>query len=183
MSEITFITGNQNKADYLAQMLGVPLLHQKVELEEIQSLSLEKIVERKVKQAYKLIGRPALVEDVALGFDAQGGLPGPFVKFYVEQENGLEKLCRNLDNLPNRGATAACVFGYYDGERLELLRGELHGTIADHPRGVNGFGWDAIFCPDGYDGQTRAELTPSDDAATYASIKPFEALRQLLTNL
>ena len=61
-----FITGNQNKADYLAQMLGVPLEHQKIELDEIQSTQLEAIVERKVKQAYAIVGQPVLVEDVAL---------------------------------------------------------------------------------------------------------------------
>jgi non-canonical purine NTP pyrophosphatase (RdgB/HAM1 family) len=182
MIGVTFITGNQHKADYLAQQLGIPLEHRKLELEEIQSTSLEEIVEHKVKQAYRLIGGPALVEDVALGFDAQGGLPGPFIKFYVEQEDGLEKLCRNVDTLANRRALAACVFGYYDGQRLELLHGELHGTIAEHPRGTSGFGWDAIFCPDGYGGLTRAEMTPTDDAATYATIKPFAALRDLLTN-
>jgi inosine triphosphate pyrophosphatase len=179
----TFITGNQNKADYLAKMLGIELSHQKLVLDEIQSISLEEIVTHKVKQAYELTGMPVLVEDVSLGFDAQHGLPGPFIKFFVEQDDGLELLCRNLDGLANRGAVAACVFGYYDGERLELLRGELHGTIADHPRGTNGFGWDAIFCPDGYGGKTRAELTPDEDEATYATIKPFKALRELLLNL
>lgn len=183
MAEVTFITGNQHKADYLAKMLGMPLAHTKLALEELQSVSLEEIVKHKVKQAYELIGKAALVEDVSLGFDAQNGLPGPFIKFYVEQPDGLEKLCRSLDGFDNRGATAACIFGYYDGRRLELLRGELHGTIADHPRGNNGFGWDAIFCPDGYGGLTRAEMTPSDDAATYATIKPFTALREFLTNL
>lgn len=55
MSSVTFITGNQKKADYLTQFLGFPILHQKVELEEIQSLDLRKIVEHKVKQAYEKI--------------------------------------------------------------------------------------------------------------------------------
>ena len=121
-------------------------------------------------------------------------MPGPFVKFFVEPLKGetdnrelrtakLEKLCRIADATDTRAATAACVMGYFDGERLELMRGELHGVIADHPRGENGFGWDAIFCPDGFGGKTRGEMTPSDDAVTYATIKPFAALRQLLTSL
>ena len=175
-----FITGNQHKADYLAQMLGMPLEHQKVDLDEIQSTSLEEIVRHKVVQAYQLIGRPVLVEDVGLGFTALGGLPGPFVKFFVEAPDGLEKMCRVLDSFTDRSARAECVFGYYDGERLELLRGGIDGTVANHPRGENGFGWDKIFEPNGYGGVTRAELSPSDDAATYATIKPFESLRQFL---
>lgn len=180
MRNPVFITGNQDKADYLANMLGMPLEHRKIELDEIQSPSLEKIVEHKVKQAYQIIGKPALVEDVALGFTAHDGLPGPFIKFYVERPDGLEKLCRSLDGFDDRTARAECVFGYYDGEHLELIRGSLDGTISDHPRGENGFGWDAIFCPDGYGGKTRAEMTPSEDTATYATIKPFAALRAFL---
>lgn len=176
-----FITGNQNKADYLAQMLGVRLDHHKVDLDEIQSTSLEEIVRHKVLQAYDLIGRPVLVEDVALGFTALGGLPGPFVKFFVDAPDGLENMCQMLDGFTDRSARAECVFGYYDGKRLELLRGGLDGTIAAHPRGKDGFGWDKIFEPKGYDSKTRAELSIEDDEATYSIIKPFDELRKLLS--
>ena len=179
----TFITGNQNKADYLAKMLGIKLGHYKVDLDEVQSTSLEEIVTHKVKQAYDILREPVLVEDVALGFDALGGLPGPFIKFFVEADEGLEKLCRMLDSFDTRAAEAACVFGYYDGEQLELFRGSLRGEIAEHPRGENGFGWDKIFIPDGYGDKTRAELSPSDDAKTYATIKPFYELREFLNTL
>lgn len=178
-----FITGNQNKADYLSQMLGVQLDHHKVNLDEIQSTSLDEIVTHKVKQAYELVQKPVLVEDVALGFEALGELPGPFVKFFVDAEDGLEKMCRMCDGLENRNARAECVFGYYDGERLELLRGGLDGVIADHPRGDGGYGWDRIFCPEGYDGRTRGELTKQEDMATYLVTKPIDRLRTLLQSL
>ncbi|HMH69844.1 MAG TPA: non-canonical purine NTP pyrophosphatase [Candidatus Saccharimonadales bacterium] len=176
----TFITGNQNKADYLARTLGISLDHQKVELDEIQSISLEEIVIHKVKQAYDSMQAPVLVEDVALSFRALGGLPGPFVKFFVDAPEGLEKMCRMLDGFDDRSARAECVFGYYDGEHLELFRGGLDGAISRSPRGENGYGWDKIFEPQGYDGKTRAELTPDGDATTYATIKPFAALREFL---
>lgn len=175
-----FVTGNQDKADYLAKMLGIKIEHRKIDLEEIQSTSLEAIVEHKVRQAYEVVRRPVLVEDVALGFDALGGLPGPFIKFFVDIPDGLAKLCRMCDGFETRGASATCVFGYYDGKKLELFRGELHGQIAKNPRGVNGFGWDQIFCPDGFGSKTRAELTPSDDEKTYATLKPFAELRKFL---
>ena len=175
-----FITGNQNKADYLAAMLGVTLTHQKVDLDEIQSTNLDEIVTHKVKQAYDITGQPVLVEDVALGFDALAGLPGPFIKFFVDMPDGLENLCRMLDGFENRGAVASCVFGYYDGTEVTLLKGELKGAIAIHPRGDGGFGWDRIFEPAGYDGRTRAELTTEEDAATYTLIKPFDQLRAFL---
>ena len=178
-----FITGNQNKADYLQKLIDMPIDHQKVDLDEIQSTSLDAIVTHKVKQAYEIVGRPVLVEDVALGFDALSGLPGPFIKFFVDSDNGLEHLCRMLDGFSDRGAMAECMFGYYDGSRLELLRGSLHGQISDHPRGHGGYGWDKVFSPDGWEGKTRAEFTPEEDEQTYQTIKPIAQLRELLRTL
>lgn len=180
---VTFMTGSQFKADYLASMLDVPLAHKKVDLDELQSVSLDTIVEHKVRQAYDIIGSPVLVEDVGLNFTALNGLPGPFVKFFVEQPNGLENMCRMLDGFNDRRARAECVFGYYDGERLELFHGGLDGMIADRPIGQGGFGWDAIFCPDGYGGRTRAELTPEEDAKTYPTIKPIHQVSTFLKSL
>jgi Ham1 family protein len=86
-----------------------------------------------------------------------------------------------LDGFDDRSAVAACVFGYYDGEQVKLFRAELGGVIAKHPTGDGGFGWDKIFCPDGYGGRTRAELTPHEDAETYRLFKPINAVRQFLT--
>ncbi|HEU5122316.1 MAG TPA: non-canonical purine NTP pyrophosphatase [Candidatus Saccharimonadales bacterium] len=175
-----FITGNQHKADYLNKMLGLPLEHRKADLDEIQAIDLELIVEHKVKQAYRQLGVPVLVEDVGLKFKALGGLPGPFVKFFVETSNGLENMCRMLDSFQDRRAIAECVFGYYDGIRLEMFKGSLEGMIAQHPHGSSGFGWDKIFEPIGYDGRSRAELNEAEDIATYSLIKPLAALREFL---
>ena len=183
MKAVTFITGNQHKADALARVLGLPLTHRAVDLMEIQSTSLEEIVEYKVRQAYIVAKCPVLVEDVALEFTALGGLPGPFIKFFVEAPNGLENLCRMLDGFDDRSAVAACVFGYYDGEQIKLFRAELGGVIAKHPVGNGGFGWDKIFCPDDYGGRTRAELYTDEYVATYPTIKPIDAVRQFLTTL
>ena len=180
---VTFITGNQHKADYLAKMLDMSLDHKKVSLDEIQSVDLDEIVTHKVKQAYQILGAPVLVEDVGLRFTALSGLPGPFVKFFVEQPNGLENMCLMLNAFDDRSARAECVFGYYDGQRLELFHGGLDGVIADAPRGAGGFGWDAIFCPEGYDGKTRAELTPEEDARTYPTIKPIAQVSEFLKSL
>ena len=183
MKTVTFITSNQHKADALARVLDLPLAHRAVDLMEIQSTSLEEIVEHKVRQAYVVAKCPVLVEDVALGFTALGGLPGPFIKFFVEAPNGLENLCRMLDGFDDRSAVAACVFGYCDGHQVKLFRAELGGVIAKHPVGNGGFGWDKIFCPDGYGGKTRAELYTDEYVATYPTIKPIDAVRQFLATL
>ena len=177
MNKITFITGNQNKADYLAKFLDYPVDHIKLDLEELQSLDLKEIVEHKVKQAYELIHKPVIVEDVSLGFEALGGLPGPFIKFFVDKMS-FEDICKLLDG-KNRKATAKCVVGYYDGKEMKLFEGSLNGEISIKPEGENGFGWDKIFIPKGYK-VTRASLSKEDDRITYLKIKPLDKLKKYL---
>jgi len=177
-----FITGNQNKADYLAKTLGIELEHQKIDLDEIQSSDPFEIVEHKVRQAYSIVGKPVLVEDVSLAFSALDGLPGPFIKFFVEADNGLENLCRMLDGFEDRSAYGSVIYGYYDGKELKMIAGKLNGSIAKSPRGEGGYGWDKIFEPEGYDGLTRAELSPELDLKSYNELRDFEALRVYLNS-
>lgn len=177
MTHITFITGNQNKADYLAKYLGHPVDHVKLDLDEIQSLDLKEIAEHKVRQAYEIIKKPVIVEDVALEFAALGGLPGPFIKFFVDKVP-FETMCSMIDG-KTRDATARCVFGYFDGKDLELFEGSLGGQIAEKPSGENGYGWDKIFIPQGYS-ETRALLSEADYQKTYLQIKPLAKLKEFL---
>jgi len=178
MKPVTFITGNQNKADYLARYLGHPVNHLKINLDELQSLDLYEIVEHKVRQAYDIVKTPVLVEDQSLEFTSLGRLPGTFIKFFVD-EVPFDRICTMLDGL-DRTAIARCVFGYFDGTHLEFFEGSLKGLIADSPRGENGYGWDKIYIPEGYD-ITRAEMDEADDAITYLKIKPLNAVKAYLT--
>lgn len=180
MAKVTFITGNQSKADYLAKYLGFSIEHQKIDLDEIQSLDLREVVEHKVLQAYEKIGSPVLVEDVSLEFKALGRLPGTFIRFYVD-EVPFETICRTLDGL-DRSAVARCLFGYYDGQEIRYFEGSLDGAIAEHPSGENGYGWDRIFIPEGYE-VTRASFDEDNDRATYLKIKPFTALKDYFQSL
>ena len=177
MINITFITGNQSKADYFAKHFRIPIKHTKIDFDEIQSLDLHEVVKHKVLQAYEYIKEPVLVEDVSLEFKAWGRLPGTFIKYFVD-EVPFETICAMLHG-QDRSARARCVFGYYDGKAMELIEGGLDGRIAEAPAGENGFGWDKIFIPDGYD-VTRASLDPEDDEKTYTTIKPFAELREFL---
>jgi inosine triphosphate pyrophosphatase len=180
MQKITFVIGNQNKADYLAKLLGHPIDHMKLDLDEIQSLDLKEIVEHKVKKAYEVLKAPVIVEDVALEFEGLGCLPGPFIKFFIEQVS-LEDICSLVDG-KNRKATAKCVFGYFDGTNLKLLEGKLAGKVAEKPAGNSGFGWDKIFIPEGYN-LTRASLSEQDNKKTYLTIKPLNQLKSFLESI
>jgi inosine triphosphate pyrophosphatase len=179
----TFITGNQNKVDYLTRTLGLSLEHKKIDLDEIQSPDPVAVIEHKVRQAYGLIKKPVLVEDTSLSFNALDGLPGTFVKFFVEANDGLEAMCRMLDGFDDRSAYASAVYGYYDGETMMFFSGRLNGSIARHPKGEGGYGWDAIFEPEGYGGLTRAELKPEEDIESYNKIRDFDGLRAFLHSI
>jgi inosine triphosphate pyrophosphatase len=178
MTDLTFITGNQSKADFLTKYLGLPVAHHKLDLSEIQSLDLREVVEHKVRQAYAIMQKPVLVEDVSLEFTALGRLPGTFIKFFVD-ELPLQTVCDLLTGTPGRGATAKCMYGYYDGSDLHFVEASLAGTIAMAPEGDGGFGWDAIFIPEGHT-HTNATLNEADYAAFYTAVKPLAALKAFL---
>ena len=180
MQSITFITWNQKKADYLAKYLWIEVLHEKIDLDEIQSLDLDEVVEHKVRQAYKIAKKPILVEDTSLEFPALWKLPGTFIRFFL-QEIGHEWLCRLLDG-KSRSAIARTKYAYFDGTHLEIFTGELHGTIAEHPGAENGFGWDRIFIPEGTE-NIRSELGEENYKVTYLKVKPIEAVRDFLLNI
>jgi len=179
MKSFIYVTGNQKKADYLSELLGLPVEHYKVALDEIQTMDIRVLIEHKAKQAYETIGKPVLIEDQGLSFTALNGLPGPFIKFFVE-ETGLVACCKMLDGFSDRSARADCMFAYYDGENLTMFSGGLDGEIATEPRGIGGFGWDPIFIPSGYI-KTRAELTLAEDHEVYLKIKPIDEVREFLS--
>lgn len=177
MTDLTFITGNQNKADFLAKWLGMQIPHQKVELDEIQSLDLPEVVEHKARQAYGLVKQPVLVEDVALTFAALKPLPGPLIKWF--EKPGLDVLCQMLDGFGDRSAEARVLYGLFNGEQLHVFEGAMRGEIAKRPRGASGFGFDSIFINEGQT-KTRAEMDEATCAATSYRTPALAKLRDYL---
>ena len=156
--------------------------HQKLDLDEIQSKDPAEVIEHKVRHAYANVGRPVFVDDFSFWFDELDGLPGPFVKYFIEADDALEKLCRLADGLPSRRVTARAYFGYFDGNELTILYGECRGVITDHPQGGADYaiGTDFVFAVDGYDGRTRGELSRSEYDEVYEQVRNAAAIRQFL---
>jgi non-canonical purine NTP pyrophosphatase (RdgB/HAM1 family) len=178
---VTFITGNGHKARILEQYLDFPVNHKKVELDELQSLDLHKITEHKVRQAFELIKEPVLIEDVGVRFAAWGKLPGPLIRWFVD-EMGLEKICRLLDTTETRTATAMITFAYYDGINIKFFDGEIIGEIAPEPRGKD-FGWNPIFIPDGSE-LTYAQMDEQNKLAKgLRTSTVFPAIKEFLGDI
>ena len=175
---LTLVTSNQNKANQVARFLGVEVAHKGLDLPEIQSLSHEEVVEAKAREAYKMIGSPVIVDDSGLVIDGMKPLPGTFIKWF-EVAMGTEGVCRLADAYPDRAATASATVGFFDGTEFISFKGEAKGTIADHPRGENGFGFDVVFVHAG-DERTRAELSIEEQDARPIRKTALEALKTYL---
>jgi non-canonical purine NTP pyrophosphatase (RdgB/HAM1 family) len=156
MKSLTFITGNTGKAEQLSRYLSFAVDHAKLDIEEIQSLDLDEVATKKAKAAYIVLGTPVLVEDTALTFEAMGRLPGTLVKWFFE-EIGNEGIVDLLKGNQNRNAIAETCFALCDESGVHLFTGVRKGTVSPSPRGLNGFGWNAVFIPEG-ESLTWAEM-------------------------
>lgn len=175
MSDWVLVTGNENKWLEAQRIVGRPLKREALDLPEIQAATTREVALEKARAAFAVLTRPVIVEDAGLELAALGSFPGPFIKFW-EKLGGKESICRALDGLPSRAATAVCVLALCDASGARVVEGRVPGSIAASPRGTNGFGWDAIFVPDG-DTRTFAELSAAEKDAISHRRRAWEALR------
>jgi non-canonical purine NTP pyrophosphatase (RdgB/HAM1 family) len=181
MPNVVFVTGNPNKAKYFSELVGMPIEHHSAETEEIQSLDLVKIAKHKAKDAYAQLKRPVLVEDTGLVIQSLGNLPGPFIKWFIE-EIGVKQICRLADMDKNRSAEASDTFVYYDGKEFKHFVGSMKGSISEKPKGIGGYDWDRIFIPSGND-RTLAEMEFEEYKKFHLKIKPVIQIRDFLQSL
>lgn len=177
MKEYVFVSGNIHKVHWLEVFLGQKVNHAKLDLAEIQSLDPREVIAHKTKQAYSLLQRPILVEDTSLKFSALGNLPGPFIKYFLEQL-GNDGLCKLLEPYENKSALATVIFGYFDGTNVHYFEATKKGTIAATPRGSMGHGWDPIFIPEGsnktYGQMSQTEYESDDVSLRKAAVRQFK---------
>ena len=118
----------------------------------------------KAKAVCEKIGLPTLADDSGICVDALNGEPGIYSARYAgdgDDNHNNQLLLKNIEHLTDkkdRSAKFVCCMVFYkpNGEIVTSM-GETHGYILREPEGVNGFGYDPIFVPEGYD-LTFAEL-------------------------
>ncbi|KAJ8687038.1 hypothetical protein QAD02_022832 [Eretmocerus hayati] len=182
---LVFVTGNAKKLEEFLAILGNfprEIVSQKIDLPEYQG-EIDDICERKCRTAAEIVQGPVIIEDTCLCFDALKGLPGPYIKWFLDKL-GPEGLYKMLTGFDDKGAHAVCTFAYWDGQpktEVQLFQGKTHGTIVS-PKGSRDFGWDPIFQPDGMD-KTYAELSKEEKNAISHRSKALQKLKEYLLNV
>lgn len=131
-------------------------------------------------------GRPTIADDSGLMVDELGGAPGVYSARFAGEEGNDEKNNRKLltllNGVPKKDRTAKFVsvitLAFPDGEIL-VARGECPGRIIETPTGENGFGYDPLFVPDGYQ-QTFAQLSAEEKNRISHRARALQELKQLL---
>lgn len=129
---------------------------------------------------------PALADDSGIEVDALGGRPGPRSARYTGEsatdEQNLRQLIRAVAGVPGSGRTAryrcVAVLALPGGVDVEA-EAVCEGTLVARPRGSEGFGYDPIFVPAGWD-RTMAELSAEEKDRISHRGRAFRALRALL---
>ncbi len=152
----TLVTGNAGKIREFERLW--PGLHVvKLDLPELQGDSEEVAVAKMRSAMVAMPGVDLVVEDSSLCYDALGGLPGVYVKWFLAAV-GLRGLYDMLAAYEDKTAYGQCVVVTCVDGVVATHVGRTRGRIVA-PRGDGGFGWDAVFQPDGHD-LTYAEMTP-----------------------
>lgn len=171
LSKVVFATNNKNKLAEIREMLagsGIEVLSLAdigchADIPETSS-TIEGNAIQKAQYVFDNYHISCFADDTGLEVTALGGAPGVYSARYAggeghDSEANMAKLLGELNGKSDRSAqfrTAIALILEGDGEP-KLFEGIVKGEIITEKRGGEGFGYDPIFRPDGYD-KTFAEL-------------------------
>jgi len=139
--------------------------------------------EIKANAIFEQVQLPVFADDSGLEVTALNKAPGVKSARYagepVDAEKNIDLLLKNLEGKTNRKARFVTVICLKLPQKSFFFEGEVWGQITTERRGQGGFGYDAVFMPDGYQ-QTFAEM--SADAKNQISHRK-QALEKLLPYL
>jgi XTP/dITP diphosphohydrolase len=137
----------------------------------------------KASYLHKHFGVSCFADDTGLEVFSLDGEPGVYSARYAgeakDDKANMDKLLQKLDSKEDRKAQFKTVICYIDGEGAQQsFTGIVSGVIGKEPKGTNGFGYDPIFIPDGFDitfAEMHAEMknTISHRARAMNQLKGF----------
>ena len=165
--KIIFATHNQNKVTELSQL--IPKKYNILSLNDIGCVkeieetgsTLEENAKIKADYVRYKYGLDCFSDDSGLEVDALKGAPGVFSARYAgNQKNNdanIKKIWKKLRGQSNPKATFRSIFHVHFNNKTFSFQGKVDGNLIFEKRGLNGFGYDPIFIPNGHN-QTFAEL-------------------------
>lgn len=175
MFALLLSTRNSGKVAEIAQALeGLPVrlltpadVTDAPEVEEDKP-TLEGNARKKAETLHRHTGLPTLADDTGLEVEALDGRPGVYSARYAGPQatdaDNRACLLEELANQTNRTARFRTVLAFVEDGEAHLFEGICSGRILETERGTGGFGYDALFVPDGYT-HTFAELTKTEKNA------------------
>ncbi len=141
----------------------------------------------KAKSIFEFYREPVIADDSGLIVEQLDGRPGVYSARYAGENCSYEdnnfKIINELKGFPEpHRAKFVCTAVFYDGKIMIEKIGELEGKIIKEQRGTEGFGYDPIFIPNGYN-KTIAELSLEEKNKISHRAKAFKMLLEELKNL
>ena len=168
--EIVFATNNPNKVREVKQMLSdTYVIHSLEEIGFVQDIpeteeTLEGNALLKAQTIADFAKLPVLADDTGLEIDCLDGRPGVYSARYAGErcspKDNMQKVLTEMEGESERKAKFRTVIAYISGDHQHLFEGKVEGYILHEKRGEEGFGYDPIFVPDGFD-ITFAEMSAS----------------------
>jgi XTP/dITP diphosphohydrolase len=171
MKNLVMATGNAHKASEVAQLLaGIATIQTLKDIgcttdipETGNSFSANAL--QKAHFVADNFQVDCFADDSGLVVEALNDAPGIYSARYAglpkSDAANNEKLLQELEGISNRIAKFVCVIALvYQGQEI-LFEGEVRGTIRQELCGTDGFGYDPLFQPEGYE-ITFAEMDPAE---------------------
>lgn len=172
--KIIFATNNAHKLSEVQAVLGegfelvTPRMCGVEEEIPETAATLEGNASQKAHYLYEKTGLDCFADDTGLEVEALGGEPGVHSARYATDGHDFAAnnrlLLKNLEGKENRRARFRTVISLIEGGEEHLFEGIVEGRIIDHESGEEGFGYDPLFVPDGFD-RTFAEMTAEEKNA------------------
>ena len=198
INRLVIATGNTHKTEEIRKLLGpyikiIQDLKSYPEIGEIEEtgLNFEENASLKASAVGEFLGENFLVlsDDSGLEVCALSGEPGVYSARYAGEnasdDENRKKLLRKLNEIDSDmsdwSASFKCVMTLVKGsDKLATFEGSVQGTICDEERGENGFGYDSIFIPEGYE-NTFAELPSETKNSISHRYQALEAFKKWLS--
>jgi non-canonical purine NTP pyrophosphatase (RdgB/HAM1 family) len=161
---ILYVTGNPAKlrtAQNFLQEMGIEIERATVEIDEIQSDSIEKISLDKAKKSFEILKQPLIVNDSGWFFLGLNGFPGPFMKYVNEWFSG-ENFLDLTRNLKDRRVILKQVIVWTDGAEYKVFEHDTHCFLHKEIKGDSPRMSDNLIGPT-EDGISFGEMTEKED--------------------